>query len=149
MKIEIGAYQKTYVEDSIPASDDLTELKVDTLTVYEPAIWVNRMVNEQKDSLIFEINNALSATVLDTTIANIYMARMSTRDSLEVQNTVNIYHNDRTTAQAEAVKESLIEAGIEELRIQTVGYKDDLPSLEFPGESDRMIVIRLLNGPQN
>lgn len=149
LKIEIGAYQKTYIEDSIPANNDLTELKVDTLTAYEPAIRVDGMASEQKDSLIFEINNALSATVLDTTIANIYMARMSTSDSLEVQNTVNIYHNDRTTAQAEAVKESLIEAGIEALRIQTVGYKDDLPSVEFPGESDRMIVILLLNEPQN
>lgn len=149
LKIEIGAYQKTYIEDSIPANDDLTELKVDTLTLYEPAIRVDQMFSEQKDSLIYEINNALSATVLDTTIANIYLARMSTIDSLEVQNTVNIYHNDRTTAQAEAVKERLVEAGIEELRIFTVGYKDDLPSIEFPGDRDRMIVIRLLNEPLN
>ena len=149
LKIEIGAYQKTYSEDSIPANEDLTELKVDTLIAYEPAIRVDIMANEQKDSLIFEINNALSATVLDSTIANIYLARMSTSDSVEVHKTMNTYHNDRTTAQAEAVKESLVEAGIDELRIHTIGYKDDLPSVEFANGNDRMIVIRLLNEPLN
>lgn len=149
LNIEIGAYQKTYNEDSLPANEDLTELKVDTLIAYEPAIRVDIMANEQKDSLIFEINNALSATVLDSTIATIYLARMSTSDSVVVQKTVNTYHNDRTTAQAEAVKESLIEAGIDELRIQAVGYKDDLPSVEFPNDRDRLIVIRLLNEPLN
>jgi hypothetical protein len=149
LNIEVGAYQKTYIEDSLPANEDLTELKVDTLLTYEPAIRVDLMVSEQKDSLIFEINNALSATVLDSTIATIYLARMSTSDSVEVQKTVNTYHNDRTTAQAEAVKESLVEAGIDELRMQVVGYKDDLPSVEYPNDRDRLIVIRLLNEPLN
>jgi hypothetical protein len=74
---------------------------------------------------------------------------MSTSDSVEVHKTMNTYHNDRTTAQAEAVKESLVEAGIDELRINTIGYKDDLPSVEFANGNDRLIVIRLLNDPLN
>ena len=149
LNIEIGAYQKIYFEDSIPTNEDLTELKVDTLITHEPAIRVDIMGSEQKDSLIYEINNALSATVQDSTIAGIYLARMSASDSVVVPKLVNTYHNDRTTTQAEAVKESLIEAGIEELRMHTIGYKDDLPSIEFPNGRDRLIVIRLLNEPLN
>ena len=147
LNIEIRAYQKTYSEDSIPTNEDLTELKIDTLITYEPAIRVDMMGSEQKDSLIYEINNALSATVQDSTIASIYMARMIASDSVVVPKMVNTYHNDRTTSQAEAVKESLIEAGIEEVRMQTIGHKDDLPSIEFPNDRDRLIVIRFLNNP--
>ena len=149
MDIEISAYQKNYIEDATPVNEDLTELRIDTLVDYEPAIRVDTMANAQKDALISQINDALSATVQDTTLANIYLARMATIDSVEVQKLVNTYHNDRTTAQAEAVKASLIEGGIEEQRLQAAGYKDEIPDIEFPSGLDRMIVIRLLNNPQN
>ena len=149
LNIEINAYQKIYNEDSFPATEDLTELRVDTLVAYESAIRVDTMASEQKDSLIMEINNALSATVLDTVMANIYLERMATFDSVQVQKLVNTYHNDRTTAQAEAVKTSLVEGGIEELRLQAAGFRDEVPELEFPSGMERMIVIRLLNEPQN
>ena len=149
LNIEINAYQKIYIEDSFHATEDLTELRVDTLVAYESAIRVDTMASEQKDSLIMEINNALSATVLDTVMANIYLERMATFDSVQVQKLVNTYHNDRTTAQAEAVKTSLVEGGIEELRLQAAGFRDEVPELEFPSGMERMIVIRLLNEPQN
>ena len=149
LNIEINAYQKIYIEDSFPATEDLTELRVDTLVAYESAIRVDTMASEQKDSLIMEINNALSATVLDTVMANIYLERMATFDSVQVQKLVNTYHNDRTAAQAEAVKTSLVEGGIEELRLQAAGFRDEVPELEFPSGMERMIVIRLLNEPQN
>ena len=59
LNIEINAYQKIYIEDSFPATEDLTELRVDTLVAYESAIRVDTMASEQKDSLSMEINNAL------------------------------------------------------------------------------------------
>ena len=149
LNIEISAYQKNYVEDSLPSSEDLTELRIDTLMAYESAIRVDTMANSQKDSLLFEINNTLLSTVLDTTLANIYLERMSTLDSVEVKILVNTYHNNRTTAQAEAVRASLVEGGIEETRLETFGSKDDVPLFEFLDGKDRMIVIRLLNDPQN
>jgi hypothetical protein len=148
LNIEISAYQKNYLEDSIPSTEDLTELRIDTLLSYEPAIRVDTMASTQKDSLIYEINDVLSSTVLDTTLANTYLQRMATLESVQVQKLSNTYHNDRTTAQAESVRTRLIEKGIADKRLQAVGYRDDIPSIEFPEGKDRMIVIRLLNEPQ-
>ena len=148
LNIEISAYQKNYLEDSIPSAEDLTELRIDTLLAYEPAIRVDKMASSQKDSLLYEINDVLSSTVLDTTLANTYLQRMATLESVQVQKLSNIYHNDRTIAQAESVRTRLIEKGIADNRLQAVGYSDDIPSVEFPAGKDRMIVIRLLNEPQ-
>ena len=148
LNIEISAYQKNYLEDSIPSTEDLTELRIDTLLAYEPAIRVDKMASSQKDSLLYEINDVLSSTVLDTTLANTYLQRMATLESVQVQKLSNIYHNDRTIAQAESVRTRLIEKGIADNRLQAVGYSDDIPSVEFPAGKDRMIVIRLLNEPQ-
>jgi outer membrane protein OmpA-like peptidoglycan-associated protein len=149
LKIEIAGYQNNYFEDPAYTNDDLTEIRVDTLVAYEPAIRVDKMFSEQKDSLIYVLNDLLSETVLDTVLANTYLARMSTLDSVQVENFVSTYHNDRTGAQAEAVKARLVEGGIEEGRLQIIGHRDDYPPVEYPDGKERMIVIRLLNEPQN
>jgi Tol biopolymer transport system component len=149
LKVEIGSYQKVYIEDSIPSAEDLTELRIDTTLAYVPAIRVDTMVSAQKDQLLVKINQALSSTVQDTTIANTYLLQMATQDSVQVQRLVSTYHNDRTPSQAEAVKNSLVEAGIEERRLNAVGYKDATPVVDYPDNRDRMIVIRLLNAPEN
>jgi len=148
LKIEIGAYQKGYLEDSIPVSEDHTELRLDSVLVYESAIRYDTMANEQKDSLLLTINNNLAATVQDTILANIYIERMLSNDSVAVQKTTSYYHNDRTEAQAQAVQAKLVEEGIEESRLVAVGFKDANPPVEFLSNSDRMIVIRFLNAPQ-
>jgi WD40-like Beta Propeller Repeat len=149
IEIEIGSYQKLYTEDSIPSTEDLTELKIDTVQAYVAAIRVDTMISTQKDQLLVEINRALSSTVQDTTIANTYLLQMAARDSVQVQRLVSTYHNDRTPAQAEAVKSSLVEAGVEEQRLKAVGYRDATPEVDYPDNMARMIVIRLLNAPEN
>ena len=149
LQIEIGAYQQNYLEDSLPSSEDLTELRSDTITVYEPAIRVDTMANEQKDSLLVAINDTLAATTSqDTTVADIYLDRMAALDSVAVDKVITIYHNDRTPAEANAVKERLTEEGIAAARMQAVGYKDTDPPVDFPAGQERMVVIRLLNDPQ-
>ncbi len=149
LNIEIAAYQNNYLEDPAFTNEDLTEIRVDTIIAYEPAIRVDKMMSDQKDSLIFVLNEMLSETVLDTVLANTYLARMSAKDSIPVEQFVSTYHNDRTVAQAEAVRASLVEGGIEEGRLQIIGHRDDYPPVEFPDGKERMIVIRFLNDPQN
>jgi Tol biopolymer transport system component len=148
LNVEIGAYQKEYIEDTVPSAD-LTELRLDTTVVYEPAIRTDTLTNEAKDSLLVLINQDLKISMQDTTLANIFIDRMLALDSVAVQKLISVYHNDRTPAQSEAVRERLTASGIDETRLQTVGYKDDNPPVEFPDDENRMIVIRFLNDPQD
>lgn len=148
LQIEIGAYQKEYIEDKALLDDDLTEIRSDTLVAYEPAIRVDTMATHMKDSLLIVLNDSLAATVQDTLLANTYLDRMAAIDSVEVKKIVNIYHNNRTPAQAEALKEKLVIEGIDESRITAVGYQDNEPPVGFPHGFDRMVVIKFLNDPK-
>ncbi len=150
LQINIGAYQKNYLEDSVATVPDLTEVRTDTIIVYEPAIRVDTLANEQKDSLLVAINHSLAATTSqDTTMTGVFLARMAATDSVAVEKAVAVYHNNRTPAEAEAVKARLVENGIAPERIQATGYKDEQPPVEFPPGVERMVVIRLLNDPHN
>ena len=149
LNIEVGTYQKTYLEDSLQSVEDLTEIRRDTFLVYEQAIRVDTMENQQKDSLLVTINNELATVWNDTSIANVLLKRMAAIDSVQVEKESITYHNDRTLAQAEAVKTYLMVEGIAEDRIQTTGNKDSMPPVPFLGNKDRMVVIKFLNNPTN
>jgi len=149
LNIEIGAYQKTYIEEPEKLSDDLTELIVDSLLVYQPAIRIDTLANEQKDSLLIYINEILAGTLEDTIQAYTYLDRMGAIDSVEVLQLTSTYHNDRTSAQASAVQLSLTAKGIDQSRLQYLGHKDDKPPVDFPPDKDRLIVIRLIIDPQD
>ncbi|MEN8250639.1 MAG: hypothetical protein ABFS32_17025 [Bacteroidota bacterium] len=149
LNIEIGTYQKTYTEDSLQSQDDLTELRRDNIIVYEPAIRADAMENQQKDSLLIAINNELATIWDDTTVANVILERLAAVDSIQVEQELITYHNDRSIAQAEAVKTYLTVEGISENRIQTMGYRDGMPPVPFLGNKDRMVVIKFLNNPTN
>jgi hypothetical protein len=149
LTIEIGAYQKSYIEDSVQSSEDLTEVRLDTLIVYEQPIRIDTMANEQKDSLLIAINSQLAMAIgEDVAMANVLLSRMSSLDSIAVKKAISVYHNNRTLAEAEAVKSYLVTKGIDSTRIQTMGYRDESPPVEFSNNQDRMIIIRFLNEPQ-
>lgn len=149
IRIEVGVYQKSYIEDDSPSNEDLTELKVDTSYNYYPAIRTDVMENDEKDSLLLQINSKLGETLIDTTLSKNYMARMSAVDSVRIQELKPVYHNDRTQKQAEVVGKSLVEAGISEDRIEVVGYGTKQAPVDFAPNTNRMVVVRFLNGSIN
>jgi hypothetical protein len=149
LNIEIGAYQKSYIEEPEKLSDELTELRVDTTFVFEQAIRIDTLANEQKDSLLLSINEVLAGTIEDTLHAYRVLDRMAAIDSVEVLHLSNTYHNDRSLAQANAVQLSLIEKGIDPSRLQYFGYRDENPPVEFLAEKERMIVIKLIENRNN
>jgi len=150
LSIEIGAYQKEYLEEPNPTTEDLSEVRIDTLITYEHALRVDTMQNHHKDSLLIVINTKLASTFdEDTTHANVLHARMASIDSVAVTRFVNVYHNNRTPAQADAVKANLVEDGIEESRLHSIGYRDETPPVDFQQDKERMIVIRFLSDPKS
>ncbi len=146
LNIEIGVYQKAYIEEHTRTSEDLTEVRTDSIYFFEQGIRVDTLTNERKDMLLVSINQQLATTLDDTLKAYNYLARMGAIDSVEVMHLTNTYHNDRTTAQASAVQRSLIENGIEESRMIFTGYKDQEPPFEFPSDKERLIIIKLISG---
>ena len=146
IRIEIGTYQKYYIEDTTVTNEDLTETRQDTTYTRKAAIRIDTLGNTEMDNLIKRLNQELSNTLSDTTIANLYLARMAAVDSISVQEILIVYHNDRSEAQAEVVKESLINEGIGETRVTSVGYRDAEPPVNFPANTDRMVVVKLLSG---
>ena len=143
LNVEIDVYQKEYLEDSLPSSDDLTELKIDTVITYDTTIRVDTLTNNDKDSLLADINDTLMHSINDTTIVNNYLARMSGIDSVEVVTLKHTYHNDRSLLQAESIKKSLVDKGIPEERIEAVGFKEEDPPTPFIKTDDRMVFIKL------
>ena len=149
LSIEVGAYQKKYQEEADPTDEDLSEVRIDTILTYEDPIRVDTMNHQHKDSLLIVLNNQLALTLdEDTTQANVILDRMASLEMVTVTKLVNVYHNNRTPAQADAVKANLVEDGIEETRVQSIGYRDDEPPVDFQPDQDRMIVIRFLTDPK-
>ena len=141
--IELGVYQKSYLETEIPGNEDLTEVRYDTAVIYEEPIRIDTLNNSTLDALIQKINEELQATIQDTALANVYMARMSSLIPVEVSKVKSIYHNDRCEKQAERVKEILVERGLEGERISTMGYRDLEPPVQFPVDQERLVVVKL------
>lgn len=146
LQIEIGVYQKSYLEDSVMSDADLTEVRFDTTVVYEEPIRIDTLDNSSLDELIQIINKELQATIQDTARANIYMARMSSLIPVEVLRVRTIYHNDRTLKQALVIKDSLVANGLAPERIAIAGYRDAEPPVRFPAQQDRLVVFKLLSG---
>lgn len=144
--IEVGVYQKSYKEDIAMSHKDLTEVRYDTAIVYEEPIRIDTLNNSTLDELIRRINEELQATIQDTAMANVYLARMSSHVPVQVQKVNSTYHNDRTSSQAAVIKESLVNEGLSAERIVTVGYRDAEAPVEFPVNQDRLVVIKLLSG---
>jgi hypothetical protein len=144
--IEIGVYQKAYREAEEKTNEDLTEIRFDTAMVYEEPIRIDTLNNSNLDELIRKINEELQATIEDTAMANIYMARMSSLVPVEVVKIKSIYHNDRTEKQALAVRDSLVSEGLAAERFQITGYRDAEPPVRFPSQQDRFVVVKLLSG---
>jgi len=142
--IEIGVYQKEYREDVIMSDEDLTELRIDTTIVYEEPIRIDTLNSNRLDELIKQINEELAATILDTAMANVYMARMTSLIPVQVQKLTSTYHNDRTESQGLKVKSDLVDRGIAFNRINVVGYRDADPPVSFPTGQDRVVVLRIL-----
>ncbi len=142
LNVEVEVYQKEYLEDSLPSSEDLTELQVDTVITYDTSIRVDTLTNASKDSLLTEMNDTLMYSINDTTIVNNYMARMSGVDSVEVVSLQQIYSNYRAGLQSEHIKNILIEKGINEDRIITAGFKEVDPPTPFISDADRVVFVK-------
>ena len=142
LSVEIDVYQKEYIEDTLPSTPDLTELKVDTVITFDVPIDVDTLTNADKDSLLAEINDTLMYSINDTTIVDNYMARMAGLDSVEVVSLQHVYNNYRAEQQAERIKKLLVEKGIPEERINTGGFKEVDPPTPFLGEADRMVFVK-------
>lgn len=146
LNIEIGVYQGSYKEDSVMSDEDLTEVRYDTTLVYEEPIRIDTLNNSTLDELIRKINEELQATIQDTAMANVYLARMSSLVPVQIQKIKATYHNDRTTKQANVISDSLVNEGLEEGRIEVKGYRDTEPPVQYPAKQDRLVVIKLLTG---
>ena len=142
LNVEVEVYQKEYLVDSLPSSEDLTELQVDTVITYDTPIRVDTLTNASKDSLLTEMNDTLMHAINDTTIVNNYMARMSRVDSVEVVSLRNIYSNYRAELQSENIKKILVEKGISEDRIITAGFKEVDPPTPFISDADRVVFVK-------
>jgi outer membrane protein OmpA-like peptidoglycan-associated protein len=147
--IEVGVYQKVYREDIAMSHEDMTETRYDTAIVYEEPIRIDTLNNSRLDELIQQINAELQATIQDTAMASVYMARMSSLVPVQVHKVSSTYHNDRTASQAAVVKESLINEGLAAERIITAGYRDGEPPVKFPADQDRLVVVKLISSEPN
>jgi len=118
LKFSIDLYQERYLEDSIQHAW-LTEVKFDSVLVKLPAIKVDSMDNQAKDSLLIIMNDTLATTIeSDTLIANEFQARMSGVDSIESWKKTPVYHNNRTSLYAETLQKQLVLKGVPEEQFQ-------------------------------
>lgn len=143
LTVEIGVYQRSYLEDITQSNEDLTETRTDTTSVFEPAIETYGLANSGIDSLLSSINDTLSNTFQDTLLANAYLERMSgTMDSVEVMAITRHYHNDRSLQQALAVKDWLINKEIDPDRVRAIGYRDKQAPFDFEKGINRLVVVK-------
>ena len=140
--IDVEVYLKEYLQDSIP-SDYLTELRIDSIVHYEQAIMVDTMNNTEIDSLLLEVNKDLNQTYTDTITAENYLVRMNIPDSIAVTTIKNIFHNDRTEKQAQAIKDFFLSKQIDEARVSAKGMKDTQPPFLWREGQEFMVVVRV------
>lgn len=133
IRLEVIATQNNYLEDSIQSSEDLTEVIIDSVMVNNDRSRENASVNAQE--LASEKNN-MSLDSLNTEGS----AKYTTPEILMIKYT---YHNDRSEAQANAVKNYLVEHGANEENITIRGYKEK-SSLE-EDENSETIKIKILS----
>ena len=140
MKIEIEVTQNKYQEDSLRSNADLTELRIDTLLseqMYE--VRHKRVVKidttQQED---FEDAEELNEEIRegDELIADVETEKAEYKIR-------KIYHNDRTEAQARAVKEYLTGRGIQPDRIITKFRKQSADDLDKPDTSVTVTILSL------
>lgn len=140
MKIEIEVTQNKYQEDSLRSNADLTELRIDTLLseqMYE--VRHKRVVKidttQQED---FEDAEELNEEIKegDELIADVETEKAEYKIR-------KIYHNDRTEAQARAVKEYLTGRGIQPDRIITKFRKQSADDLDKPDTSVTVTILSL------
>lgn len=122
MQIELTAYLDLYKVDSVQSDPDLTELKIDSIYVErEIAISVQRdsadLVTDLTSADFTEPDSIQSDSSMTEFQAEEDTVRYETIQELQLKYN---YHNDRTAAEVMAVKDYLINRGVDESRIQTL-----------------------------
>ena len=153
VRIEIGAFIDTVYTDSIP-SNDLTEVITDTLffevekkelmddedtlllasgdSTENEFIFEEDSLNFDQDEFSFDDSTNAFELVEETfrsptdSILAIGFELFEELDEMEIYYKVNYtYHNDRTQAQAEALMNKLINAGVPAHLLTAIGYGDN------------------------
>ncbi|TRX62781.1 hypothetical protein FNH22_01410 [Fulvivirga sp. M361] len=139
MTIEVAAYLDLYKADSIKSDPDLTEIRIDS-------IYVERQISMTIDSMKTTYMNEEDSTHIineDTTEIHSDSIQYQAIKELEIK---YVYHNDRTEKESMAVKEYLMERGIEEDRISVRTYVNDdslwMPVSEEEDQSEGKVEIR-------
>ncbi|MEM8568070.1 MAG: hypothetical protein AAGF85_16530 [Bacteroidota bacterium] len=116
MSIELTAYLDLYKSDSIQSDPDLTELRIDSIYVErEVAIPIELDTTQvlAGDSLY------LDSLSTDTTFVEVQELRDSVKyETVQELHIKNTFHNDRTHHEVDAVKEYIVDRGINASRIQ-------------------------------
>jgi len=144
LRVEIGAHIDEYKTDSIQSDSDLTEVIIDTVMTYKLIEKVDTVVSYQSiakiDSVLSEVNSISMDTLQNDTLVadSIHHSVLNydvliTYDTLEMEKIQYTYHNDRTTQQAQAMMDYLLNKGVPPGSLVAVGYKDERPL--FPNDT--------------
>lgn len=121
MQIELSVALRQYRQDTIP-SDDLTEVLVDSIIVEKEVLMA---VDTSLDSSSMLPGDILAdSTVIDSTAVD-YVEDSVRYEVIEEVQLKYTYHNDRTEAQALAIKEYLQKRGVSEGRISITTLKEE------------------------
>lgn len=162
IRIEIGAYMDQIFSDSIPSAD-LTEVIGDTTFCRIQKVVKGKydfIINEPADDSIYlDTRQNPDNTSTDASNAN-FQQPVSPADSLlsidfELYDESedewiyykisNVYHNDRTQKQAEALAKKLIDAGVPASMLEAKGYGDDWSEDLATEERSYWIELKILS----
>lgn len=154
LKMEIGVHIEEVVRDTIRSSPNLTEVDIDT--IYQMPFFPELTVLEHslhKDSLALDSDSTqlnLEMVEVDTlflldSLKQVYLDSMYNEHGFMYNPDMDMlfklnytYHNDRTPAQAEAIRQKLLDMGVPESVINVKPYGDDQPAFStFSEESSK------------
>lgn len=171
MRIEIAVYQNNYREDSVQIDPDLTELRLDStftrilkpIDVHDSStlLETDALAVVEADSLNLQEMNAMSMADSVLAVKTLDSLKLALKDMevfatdtfsikhfhytiIEELNVKQIYHNDRTAAQADAIKEYLEGRGVDGSRIQlTTARTSRSPEEEAENKEEQAVKVEM------